>query len=88
MFKKILRSISENKMINKAQLARNVGVSKETLEDILKILADRGYLRIDRPTACETTQCSGCPHASHCSDPNEGIIYYTITEQGLRYAAE
>ncbi len=88
MFKKILQLISENRMISKAQLARVIGISKETLEDILTMLADRGYLRVERPTSCDTAQCSGCPHASHCSDPNEGITYYTITEQGTRYGAE
>ena len=87
MLKKILQIMLQENVISKAELAKSVGVQPETLEDMLKMLLDRGLLRLGECVEATGIHCAGCPEAVGCQpDGTSGKSYY-VTEKGRKYAA-
>ncbi|MFW9787798.1 MAG: FeoC-like transcriptional regulator [Candidatus Thorarchaeota archaeon] len=87
MIKKVLQLLISEGMLDKNQIARRVGMQVETLDDIIRLLIERGYLRVEM-NGCDTeTSCSGC-HSAKGSDmiTNTGQVYY-VTAKGRAYAS-
>lgn len=87
MFKEILQIIISEGVMSKSIIAQQLDVPPEVVEDMLKMLIDRGYLREDESNDCEPTKCAGCPVNSHCSTDIPVVSTITVTVKGQRYAA-
>ncbi len=85
MLKKILELIVNDGILYKREMAERVGVQTETLDDMLKILLERGYLRLSECGTSEKVICSSCPSAGSCNTEVLGQAYY-VTAVGKRYA--
>ncbi|MHA2141025.1 MAG: FeoC-like transcriptional regulator [Candidatus Thorarchaeota archaeon] len=86
MLKNILQVMLHTNVIRKPELARRVGVQPETLEDMLKLLLDRGLLRLGDCEEITDDHCTGCPSSAGCHpSDSEGKSYY-VTEKGKKYA--
>jgi hypothetical protein len=87
LLKKILQIMLQENVISKGELAKSVGVQPETLEDMLKMLLDRGLLRLGDCVEGTGNHCAGCPSAAGCQpDRTSGKSYY-VTEKGKKYAS-
>ena len=84
MLKKILQLMVNEGILHKAEMAKRVGVQTETLDDMLKILLDSGYLRLFECEVSEKVVCSSCPSAGSCNTEVSGQAYY-VTARGKRY---
>ncbi|MHA2349019.1 MAG: hypothetical protein ACXADL_05245 [Candidatus Thorarchaeota archaeon] len=78
MLKKILQLLLAQNLLYKGEIAENVGVQNTTLDDMLRILLQRGFLR--------QSSCSSCPSASGCESQIDAGRAYFVTEKGKRYA--
>jgi hypothetical protein len=87
MFREILQLIISEKIMSKSIIAQRIGVSSDTVEDMLRLLIERGYLQEDDCVECEPIKCAGCPSSSHCSTDVPVASTITVTEKGLRYAS-
>ena len=85
MLKKILQIIVNDRILYKREMAERVGVQTETLDDMLKILLERGYLRLSECGISEKVVCSSCPSAGSCNTGVSGQAYY-VTPKGRMYA--
>ena len=85
MLKKILQLLVNDGILYKRKMAKLVGVQTETLDDMLKILLERGYLRLSECGISEKVVCSSCPSAGSCNTEVSGQAYY-VTAMGKRYA--
>ncbi|MFQ5834036.1 MAG: winged helix-turn-helix domain-containing protein [Candidatus Thorarchaeota archaeon] len=86
MFKKILQTILSRGTVHKSELAKEVGVQTATLNDMFRILLERGYLRLADCDVIEADHCSSCPSSAGChTDDALGKAYY-VTEKGKRFA--
>ena len=85
MLKKILQIIVNDGILYKREMAERVGVQTETLDDMLKILLERGYLRLSECGISEKVVCSSCPSAGNCKTEVSGQAYY-VTAVGRKYA--
>ena len=86
MLKRVLQVIIEGEAVNAAEIARKVGVSSETLEDMIKLLLSRGLLRAEDCASTEMTHCAGCPSHGVCASGVQSGRAYYVTEKGIRYA--
>ncbi|MFX1604150.1 MAG: hypothetical protein ACFFCK_11765 [Promethearchaeota archaeon] len=86
MLKKILQVILHQRIIHKQDLAKTVGVQIETLEDMLRLLVEKEYLKRDDCVEIEDPHCSGCPSVSSCLDEQIATHEYHLTAKGIRYA--
>jgi len=85
VLKKILQLIVNDGILYKREMAERVGVQTETLDDMLKILLERGYLRLSECGTSEKVVCSNCPSAGSCNTEVSGQAYY-MTARGKMYA--
>ncbi len=85
MLKKILQLIVNEGILYKREMAERMRVQTETLDDMLKILLERGYLRLSECGISEKVVCSSCPSAGSCNTEVSGQAYY-VTARGKRYA--
>jgi hypothetical protein len=86
MLKKILQVMRDQRIIHKQDLAKVVGVQAETLEDMLRLLVEKGYLKQEDCVEIEDTHCAGCPSATSCVDEKVATHDYHLTPKGIRYA--
>jgi hypothetical protein len=86
MLKRILQVMLDQRIIHKQDLAKVVGVQIETLEDMLRLLVEKEYLKRDDCVEIEDTHCSGCPSASSCLDEQIATHDYHLTAKGIKYA--
>ena len=87
MIKRVLQAIVSENILNKDQIARKVGIQVETLEDIIRLLVERGYLRPETSDCDVESSCSGCHSAEGCDMiTNTGQVLY-LTERGKAYAS-
>ena len=85
MLRKILQLIVNDGILYKREMAERMGVQTETLDDMLKILVERSYLRLSECGISEKVVCSSCPSAGSCNTEASGQAYY-VTARGKRYA--
>ncbi len=86
MIKEVLQIILTGGMHNTRDIAKKVGIQNETLDDILKLLVAKGYLRTNECESIPSPSCSSCPiDETSCSQDNFGQTYY-LTDSGKKYA--
>jgi hypothetical protein len=86
VLKKILILLLARNLLYKEEIAENVGVQATTLDDMLLILLQRGFLRVGDCEAQPQSSCSSCPSASGCESQIDSGKAYFVTEKGKRYA--
>ena len=85
MIRRVLQEIMKGGMVDKMSIARGVGIQPETLDDIIRLLIDRGYLAMDED-GCEASEtCSSCESRRSCQIVTSSRAYH-VTERGLAYA--
>ncbi len=87
LLKRILQIMLHANVITKPELAKRVGVQPETLEDMLKMLLDRGLLRLGDCEEVTSDHCTGCPSAAGCQPGDTESKSYYVTEKGKKYAS-
>ena len=87
MIKKVLQLIVSERILDKNQIASRVGMQVETLDDIIRLLVERGYLRME-VNGCEVeSSCSGCHSSTGCDTiTSTGQAFY-VTDRGKAYAS-
>ncbi|MBN2231089.1 MAG: hypothetical protein JW779_16005 [Candidatus Thorarchaeota archaeon] len=85
MISKILELIVKGRMTDKREIARQVGVQIETLDDIIDLLCQRGYLRVDVQSCSGNPSCSGCNLADSCGSTDKLGRKLFVTEKGRQY---
>ncbi|MHA2003110.1 MAG: FeoC-like transcriptional regulator [Candidatus Thorarchaeota archaeon] len=86
MLKKILQVMLAANIIHKPELARRIGVQQETLDDMLRLLVERGLLRVGECAEISESHCGSCPSLSGCHHEEEESKSYYVTEKGRKYA--
>lgn len=85
MITKILEIIVDEGITSKREIAKQVGVQIETLDDMIDLLCKRGYLRISDQKCTQSTSCSGCTLADSCGSTDRLGRVLFITEKGEQY---
>ena len=85
MIEKILELIVEGRIVDKRELARQAGVQIETLDDIIDMLCQRGYLRLSETSCSESASCSGCSMSNSCGSFDKLGKALFVTEKGRQY---
>lgn len=86
MIKKVLQLLVREGMLDKNQIARRVGMQVETLDDIIRLLVQRGYLRMEENGCDVESSCSGCHSSAGCDMISKTGQAFYITEKGKAYA--
>ena len=76
----VLKLIIENEMVYKREIAQKVGIQPETLDDVLRLLVERGYLT-RKVAETGDPKCVECPMAGTCHEEGSSVAYY-VTERG------
>jgi hypothetical protein len=86
MLHKILKIMQENGIQSQVELARKLGVHPAMVAQILKTLAQSGYLE-ETSTDCMTpdahSDCGDCGAASSCN-PLHGQLLWSLTPKGRK----
>ena len=69
----------------KREIARQVGVQTETLDDIIDMLHQKGYLRMEPHRCSESPSCSGCKLADSCGSIDKLGRALFVTEKAKQY---
>ncbi len=85
MIEQVLDLIVESKIADKRELARQVGVQVETLDDIIDLLCQRGYLREEEGSCNESSSCSGCNLEESCGSSDRLGRALFVTEKGKQF---
>jgi hypothetical protein len=87
MIKRVLQLIVREGILDKNQIARQVGMQIETLDDIIRLLVERGYLRMEVNGCDVESSCSGCHSSAGCDTiTSTGQAFY-VTDRGKAYAS-
>jgi predicted ArsR family transcriptional regulator len=81
MLERLLSLVGQGGVHSYADLARQLDVNEELLEQMLQDLAQMGYLR-RVGTDCEG-RCAGCPLSSACAVGRPGQVW-ALTERSWR----
>ena len=85
MIGQVLELIVDSRIVDKRDIARQAGVQVETLDDVIVLLVQRGYLRLSEESCEEGPSCSGCSTAESCGSTDKlGKALY-VTEKGRQY---
>ncbi len=85
MLKQLLQLVAEGGVHSYATLARQLGVSRGLLEQMLQDLARMGYVA-PLGGACDTSQCRHCPLGGSCATDRRGNVW-VLTAKGAQTAA-
>ncbi len=86
MIKNVLQIIVEEGMLEKKEIARRVGIQVETLDDMIRLLIQRGFLRAEVEACEEESACTGCHSSAGCDMVTAVGQVYFVTEKGKSYA--
>jgi len=87
MIKKVLQVIVEEGILDKKEIARRVGIQVETLDDMIRLLIQRGFLRAEVEACEEDSACTGCHSSAGCDMVTAVGQAYFVTEKGKTYAS-
>lgn len=85
MIEKVLELIVEGGIVDKREIARQAGVQIETLDDIIDLLCQKGYLRLSETSCSESPSCAGCSMSSSCGSSDKLGKALFVTEKGRKY---
>lgn len=86
MIKRVLQLIVKEGILDKKEIARRVGMQVETLDDIIRLLIERDFLRTDVDGCVESSACSGCHSSPECTEIDFTGQAFFVTEKGKTYA--
>ena len=87
MIKEILQLIVSEGILDKNQIARRVGMQVETLDDIIRLLVERGFLRMEQNGCDVESSCSGCHSSAGCETITDTGQAFFVTDRGKAYAS-
>lgn len=82
MIEEVLELIVDGKMVDKREIAKEVGVQIETLDHIIDLLCQNGYLRLSENSCTHSLSCSGCSMADSCGSSDKLGKVLIVTEKG------
>jgi len=85
VIEQVLDLIVESKIADKRELARQVGVQVETLDDIIDLLCQRGYLSEEEGSCHASSSCSGCSLEESCGSSDRLGRALFVTEKGKQF---
>ncbi len=86
MIGKVLKLIVAEGILDKNEIARRVGVQVETLDDIIRLLVDRRFLRMEENGCDVEPTCTGCHSTAGCDKSTNTSKAFYVTERGRKYA--
>lgn len=87
MIKKVLQILVEERILDKKEIARRAGIQIETLDDMIRLLVQRGFLRTEVEECVEDSACAGCHSSSGCDMVISGGQAFFVTDKGKAYAS-
>jgi hypothetical protein len=84
MIEDVLELIVEERIVDKREIALRVGIQIETLDHVIDLLCQRGYLRLSEMTCNESSSCSGCSQVESCGSADKLGRALFVTEKGRR----
>ncbi|MHA1948672.1 MAG: FeoC-like transcriptional regulator [Candidatus Thorarchaeota archaeon] len=87
MIKKVMQLIVEERLLSKKEIAHRVGIQVETLDDMIRLLIQRGFLRTEVEGCEPDSACAGCHSAAGCDLVPSGGQTFFVTEKGKTYAS-
>ncbi|MGY5880900.1 MAG: hypothetical protein RTV31_11655 [Candidatus Thorarchaeota archaeon] len=85
MIGKVLELIVDGRIVDKREIARQVGVQVETLDDVIDLLCQRGYMRLSENSCTESPSCSGCSVENSCGSTDKLGKALFVTDKGRQY---
>ena len=85
MIRQVLELIVDSRNIEKQEIARRAGVQVETLDDVIDLLCQHGYLRLSETSCSESPSCSGCSTADSCGSTDKLGKVLFVTKKGRQY---
>ncbi|TFG26112.1 hypothetical protein EU528_14985 [Candidatus Thorarchaeota archaeon] len=85
MIGKVLELIVDGRIVDKRDIARQVGVQVETLDDVIDLLCQKGYLRLNEESCSDSPSCSGCSQADTCGSTDKLGKALFVTDKGKQY---
>jgi len=85
VIEQVLELIVEGRIVDKREIALKAGVQVETLDDVIDMLCQRGYLRVDEQSCTENPSCSGCSIADSCGSTDKLGRAIFVTDKGKQY---
>lgn len=82
MIEEVLELIVEERIVDKREIALRLGIQIETLDHIIDLLCQRGYLRLSEMECAENPSCSGCSQAESCGSADKLGRTLFVTEKG------
>jgi predicted transcriptional regulator len=82
VIEEVLELIVNRGIINKREIAEEIGVQVETLDDVIDLLCQRGYLRMTEKKCSESSSCSGCSLAESCGSADKLGRALFVTDKG------
>jgi hypothetical protein len=82
VIEEVLELIVEERIVDKREIALRLGIQVETLDHIIDLLCQRGYLRLSEMTCAESPSCSGCSQAESCGSADKLGRALFVTEKG------
>ncbi|MFW9808807.1 MAG: FeoC-like transcriptional regulator [Candidatus Thorarchaeota archaeon] len=86
MIKKLLKLLLEERILDKNEIARRIGVQIETLDDIIRLMVQQGLLRTEVNNCEENTACASCHNHEGCDMTTSTGQAFFVTEKGIAYA--
>ncbi|MGD6934541.1 MAG: FeoC-like transcriptional regulator [Candidatus Bathyarchaeia archaeon] len=86
MIKDVLKQIHAAGVVNVSEIAQNVGVSPQMVDQAIAVLQSKGYLQEVTCTSSSgdsCLNCSGCPGA--CKAKCQSTPTFFVTEKGKQY---
>ncbi len=87
MIKQVLEIIVAEGILDKKEIARRIGIQVETLDDIIRLLIQRNFLRTEIEGCKEISACSGCHSSAGCDIVTSAGQAFIVTEKGKAYAS-
>lgn len=86
MIKRVLQLILKEGILDKKQIAHRLSIQVETLDDIVRLLVERGFLRTEENGCDIEASCSGCHSTSDCEMISNTDLVFYVTGKGRAYA--
>jgi predicted transcriptional regulator len=78
MFKEIIQAISKSPYLSKKEMAKQLNIEENLIEQIFLDLIRMGYLKKE---VCDSS-CNTCPISNFCAKTDSKIEYWEITSKG------
>jgi predicted transcriptional regulator len=85
VIEEVLELIVDGKIVDKREIALEAGIQIETLDHVIDLLCQNGYLRLSEMTCQESPSCAGCSHADSCKSSDKLGRALFVTEKGKQF---